>query len=301
MKIKYIVILSAMPVILPLAVIAGAIINSSISLPANDEEVLQYLPPHAKYYIREQRIKRHIQGIENCKDEECLLWRLRLLVGAYDTDSGTGTAPSIQLNDSAKGAIHSYLLALKEKCDQTERPHESPNCYRDKFFILNTIPLLAPESRPVVDDINKEIVRLRGIDIKNQEEQGKIRVEAEKRERIAEAEERKKREYAERYMDFTWSDNDTGELSGKAIIERSRIRKYRSIGNNDMAQAFVKMFDEWGSIVLNPSTGHEYHEIRFNCDIYESTPDVIVGGSRRYGMTGNMPKAICSEAGYRRR
>jgi len=91
-------------------------------------------------------------------------------------------------------------------------------------------------------------------------------------------------------MDFTWTDNDTGELSGKAIMERSRIRKYRSIGNNDMAQAFVKMNDEWGSIVLNPSTGHDYHEIRINCDIYESTPDVIVGGSRRYGMGGTLPK-----------
>lgn len=216
-------------------------------------------------------------------------------------NSRTRTAPSIQLNDRAKGAINSYLLALKEKCDQTERPHESPNCYRDKVFILNTIPLLAPESRPVVDDINKKIVRLRDIDIKKQEEQARIKAEAEKRARIAEAETRKKREYAEGYMDFTWSDNDTDELSGKAIMERSRIRKYRSIGNNDMAQAFVKIFDEWGSIVLNLSTGHEYHEIRFNCDIYESTPDVIVGGSRRYGMTGNMPKAICSEAGYPRR
>lgn len=285
--------------VLPLAIIAGAIINSSLSLSANDEEVPQYLPPHAKYYIREQRIKRHIQGIENCKDEECLLWRLRLLVGAYDTDSGTGTATSIQLNDSAKGAIHSYLLALKEKCDQTERPHESPNCYRDKFFILNTIPLLAPESRPVVDDINKTIVRLRDINIVKQEEQARIKAEAEKRARIAEAEARKKKEYEGRYMDFTWTDNDTGELSGKAIIERSRIRKYRSIGNNDMAQAFVKMYDEWGSIVLNPSTGHEYHEIRFNCDIYESTPDVIVGGSRRYGMTGNMPKKTALKSGIR--
>jgi hypothetical protein len=301
MKTKYIVMLSAIPVILPLAVIAGAIINSSISLPANEEEVPQYLPPNAKNYIRERRIKRHIQGIENCKDEKCLLWRLGLLVGAYDMDSGTGTAPSIQLNDRAKGAINSYLLALKEKCDQTERPHESPNCYRDKVFILNTIPLLAPESRTIVDDINKEIVRLRGIDIKKQEEQARIRAEAEKKAQIAEAEERKKREYAERYMDFTWTDNDTGELSGKAIIERSRIRKYRSIGNNDMAQAFVKMYDEWGSIVLNPSTGHEYHEIRFNCDIYESTPDVIVGGSRRYGMGGSLPTSICSEAGYPRR
>lgn len=301
MKIKYIVILSAMPVILPLAVIAGTIINSSIRLPTNDEEVPQYLPPRAINYIREQRIKRHIQGIENCKDEECLLWRLKLLVGAYDMNSQTGTVPNIRLNDRAKGAINSYLLALKEKCGQTERPHESPNCYRDKVFILNTIPLLAPESRPVVDDINKTIVRLRDIDIKKQEEQARIEAEAEKRARIAEAEARKKKEYAGRYMDFTWTDNDTGKLSGKAIIERSRVRKYRSIGNNDMAQAFVKMYDEWGSIVLNPSTGHEYHEIRFNCDIYESTPDVIVGGSRRYGMTGNMPKAICSEAGYPRR
>jgi hypothetical protein len=122
------------------------------------------------------------------------------------------------------------------------------------------------------------------------------RLEAEKAER-----ERKKREYEKNFIEFTWTDSETGALSGKAIIERARIRKYRSIGNNDMAQVFVKMFDGWGNAVTNPNTGHEFHELRINCDIYETSPDVIIWGTRRYGMGGNMPRSLCAEAGYPRR
>jgi len=70
-----------------------------------------------------------------------------------------------------------------------------------------------------------------------------------------------------------------------------------------MAQAFFKMYDEWGAVVLNQDTGHEFHEIRINCDIYEVVPDSIGrgGGSRRYGLGGSLPKSICSEAGYVKR
>jgi hypothetical protein len=274
---------------------------------ANNDDTVPPLPKPILNYIAEARVERHEATVASCDDNECfrtsvpLLRRARRLLLSDEIQS----IPPI--SEPAEKAIATRLSTLIAECDRMSRPHSNDVCWGQKVFGIELAQLgtLSPKIKDDATRLLNELQRLSEIDRererleserKRAEERERARVEAEKAER-----ERKKREYEKNFMEFTWTDTETGALSGKAIIERARIRKYRSIGNNDMAQVFVKMFDGWGNAVTNPDTGHEFHELRINCDIYETTPDVIIWGSRRYGMGGNMPRSLCAEAGYPRR
>lgn len=273
--------------------------------------------------FRRAEMERVDEKIHRCLDHACINDQLIQLSSLFDKEiTGRGSLHKMvngtpfqydshffKISPKSEDRVYQFLVKIKneqaykhKKYGRTINPHVYCSHAQGEDLLygtlhLNTIKVLGSRIAKLADDLisncNKERVEVVADE--------KQRVLNEQRAKAAEAVAKKERDYANKYMDFTWKDSDTGERSGKAVLERERIRKYRSIGNNDMAQAFLKMYDEWGSIVLNPKTGHEYHEIRVNCDIYESSPDVIESGSRRYGMTGDVPKGICAAAGYPRR
>jgi hypothetical protein len=292
---------------LSMLTLAGGILTMYGRWLATNDESVPSLPIPIVKYIAEARIERHEDTVASCDDNECFRVSVPLLRRARRLLLSAGIQSIPPISEPAETAIAKRLSILMADCDRMSRPQSSDECWGQKVFGVELAQLgtLSPKISDDATRLLNELQRLTEIDRererleserKRAEERERARVEAEKAER-----ERKKREYEKNFMEFTWTDTETGELSGKAIIERARIRKYRSIGNNDMAQVFVKMFDGWGNAVTNPSTGQEFYELRINCDIYETTPDVIVWGNRRYGMGGNMPRNLCAEAGYPRR
>jgi hypothetical protein len=141
--------------------------------------------------------------------------------------------------------------------------------------------------------------------VKQEEEEiamEKQRILDEQKAKAEEAKAQKQREYNDRYFEIIWRDEETKELTGKAIGEKKRVRKYRSLSNNDMAQAFLKVYNEYGQLVKNPETWNEYYEVRVDCDTYSVIPTHIGDSNFRYYMGGEYsPKEICSIAGYPRR
>lgn len=284
--------------------IVGGLTTIYVGRLSNNDDEVPPLPKPLVDFIVETRTKRNEKIVASCKDYACLKASVPLLNNARNLSISAGNQSVSPISEASERIIIANLRELMRVCEMRDAPHKDDDCWGSNVFglSLEQLATMSPNIKVLTDSISKEVKRLSDIEREREKEEYE-RQQAEQREQARkEAEraekERKQREYDRNFIEFTWTDPETGAQSGKAIIERSRIRKYRSIGNNDMAQVILKMFDEWGSSVTNPDTGHEFHEVRINCDIYESSPSVIIWGSRRYGMGGNMPKRLCAEAGY---
>lgn len=283
------------------ALVIGIAVVSTLK--ARDDPWLPPMPSRVKRHILNARIERNQAAILECKDNECAQPRIASLYEARNHLASVTKGPILPIPDDVERNIVYRINLLRKECSKITRPHVDPACWLFGIFHINSrkIGKLGPRVKMTTDEIVAEIESLSNQDkLERERQQAKDR-ENERIAREAEEKARKKREYEQNYIEYTWTDRETGELSGKAIIERARIRKYRSIGNNDMAQVFVKMYDGWGNVVANPNTGHEFHELRVNCDIFSVDPNVIVWGARRYGMGGSTPRDLCAEAGYPRR
>lgn len=275
-------------------------------LASNDDDVTSLLPKSLLDYVAEARIKRNERAIAACTDDKCLSLSVPLLYKARRLFLNSGNQVVPQVSSAPESVIVARLNSMVRACGEKEAPHKDNKCWRNDVYGLNLPELgtLSPRIEIITNSISAEVRRLWSIDLERErierqrlqaEQKEKERVEAEKAER-----ERKQREYEEKFLEFTWSDRQTGELTGKAIVERARVRKYRTPWGTDTAIAVFKMFDGWGNAVINPYTGHEFHEISINCDTYQSSPDRISWGDRQY-VFGYMPRALCAEAGYPRR
>jgi len=281
--------------LLAIGAACSAINNSTQELASNSQEIPTILPSRIADSIRIQRINRYDKLIQNCKDQECLASITPSLLKEIESLSDRDTSSRSRLSNAAQKVFERSFNSIKERCDRVKRPQESSDCYLNGIFgvSIDQIPLAAPNLRSSIDDIKQEAERLAENDQKWREEQARIQAEADERAR-------KKREYDQRYIETTWTSNETGEMTAKAIVDKTRIRKYRSLSNNDMALAFFKIFDGAGNGIMNQDTGHKYHEIRVDCDIYRSYPSYIEFNGSRKRFTW-LPKEICEAAGYPRR
>lgn len=263
-------------------------------------------------------------SVENCKDARCASHYLPKLLTWIESKKDRNAGISNSVSSEAEKTIYTIMSnTIKEQEDKSSKYGRTiTSLYHEckSYGYFSGVQVATKSDGPFesVFNVDTRILASLSNRIKNttdrfskmcelQEKETKLREEEDRKARIKQAEadrkEKQEEEYQKRFLEIIWKYEDTGKLRGKAIAERDRIRKYRSIGNNDMAQAFFKVFNEYGVQITNGETGNEYFEVRFDCDIYSPFPEHIGDGDNfSYYMGGAYsPKEVCAAAGYPRR
>lgn len=288
---------------------------------------------HNPLSIRERKLvemKKVDKALSECSDHACLVERLSVLAilsnkldgkpnKSHDELFMNPIAFSHQPNlfKLSKGAEEALLKMMQDIVLEQENKyrkhgrritshlmcnHGQPALYSEPGLYheidISSLKPFNPRISKLAESLLENCVKQEAEEVAME----KQRIVDEKRAKAEEAKAQKQREYNDRYYEIIWRDKETRELTGKAIGEKKRVRKYRSLSNNDMAQAFLKVYNEYGQLVKNPETWNEYYEVRVDCDIYSVTPTHIGDSTFRYYMGGEYwPKKICSIAGYPRR
>lgn len=300
------------------AILAGslALVFTVVIFPRYIQSVMRKLDEHDLHTLN--------SSVENCKDARCASQYVPKLLAWIKLKKDRNYRITSSVSSEAETTIYAIMsnIIREQETKSSKYGRTITSTYHDcnsyGYFSGDQVATINEDSFESLLNVDTRILASISNRIKNltdrfskmcklQEKEDKLREEEDKKARIKQAEADRKakqeEEYQKRFLEVIWEYKDTGKHRGKAIAERNRIRKYRSIGNNDMAQAFFKVFNEYGAQITNPETGNEYFEVRFNCDIYSSSPERIGDGDNfSYYIGGTYaPKEVCAAAGYPRR